>query len=281
MTNVFELYPELAPSEKLDGDTAYTAHGLNQRFSAYIDPTDIQGKTFLDIGSQFGQAGAYVLHNGAKEYVGLEIQDNFVGESRRLLTKFFADKSWNIIHSSIEKFIETNVQHFDVVFLGRVLNGITENGLEILTKLAKIADVIVIESGVPANLSYHKLKKLVDDAGLLNQINATKLKELDNFAEYEHYFVEYVPGNYVNILYSLGFLKMFFKHLGFIEDFSNYELLKKEFPADYGFGYQLAPDPITQSVHKQFIVRFVKVEEQKPLSRVKFEANKGISNVEV
>jgi SAM-dependent methyltransferase len=281
MPNVFNLYPEFAPSEKLDGDTAYTAEGLYHRFSAYIDPKDIQGKTFLDVGSQFGQAGAYVLHNGAKDYVGLEIQDYFVEESRLLLTKFFADKSWNIIHSSIEKFIETNVQHFDVVFLGRVLNGITENGLEILAKLSKIADVVIIESGVPANLSYYKLKELLADSGVLTQLDASKLKELDNFAEYEHHFVEYVPGDYVNTLYSLGFLKMFFKHLGFIEDFTGYELLKKEFPSEYGFSYLAKPDLITHSVHKRFIVRFIKSGEQRPLSRVKFEASKGISNVEV
>jgi len=281
MSNIFELYPELAIGGRLDNDPMYNAENLYKRFSAYMSPIEIKDKTILDIGSQYGQTGFYALHSGAKEYVGLEIRDSYVLESKELLHKYFSNHSWEILHTSLEKFIETNTKKFDVIFLGRVIHAITEHGIGILSKLAEIADVIVIESVTPLNFSHYKLTELLKTENMLEQIDFKKIETVNHFVEYEHPFIEYIQsssGDFVNTLYSLGFLKLYFQRIGFEIELSSYERLKKEFPEEYGIGYLGSKH---HSMAKKFIVRFNKTGSKRPLSRAVYESEKGISSVEV
>jgi 16S rRNA G966 N2-methylase RsmD len=276
-TNIFKIYPELAP--KALQNSAYNCENLYIRYSSWISPSDINGKTFLDIGSQYGQTAAYVLSNGAKEYVGLEILDQYVEESTQILQKYFKNQPWSILHTSVEKFVETNTKKFDVIFLGRVLYDISNLSMTVLSKISTMADMIVIESATPINFSYLKLKELMEKTGIINQIDPDEMAKIDHYLEYTHEFIEYVQsssGDYPITVYSLGFLKSFFQRLGFNEDISPYELLKEKYSEEYGLEYLGHPT----NKAKKFIVRYYRnTDKLKPLSRIQYEIDQKKSTI--
>jgi hypothetical protein len=272
MTNVFHQQPEFVPSEIKRNNPFYLADGMYTRYQHWYPDNQLKDKTVLDIGSHYGQAGAYVLSNEAKEYHGIEINDKFIDKSTSLLTKYYPDSMWSIEHISMEKFIETNTKKYDIVFVGRVIHAILNHGIDTLIYLASICNTIVIESSTPLNFAIFKFRDLLPE---------DRMDEINKFIEYDHEFIEYPPsttGDFINTLYSLGFLKMLFKRLGFSCDLEPYESMKRIYPEEYGMGYL----GIKGNMTKKFVVRFHRDSSLNvvPLSRVEFESNLGISNVE-
>ena len=274
MPNIFLSQPEFVPHDIKAGNHFYTPEGMYIRYNHWFPDDQLQSKSVLDIGSHYGQAGAYVLSNGANEYVGVEINDKFLEKSKNFLNKYYKDKNWNILHCSVEEFIKTNNRKFDIVFLGRIVHSIFNNGIDTLIHLAKIADTVIIESGTPLNMSVEKIKQLLG--------NSVDLSEINKYLEYEHEYIEYpssTTGDFINTLYSLGFLKMLFGRMGFVCDLEPYESLKLLYPDEYGMGFIGKKG----NMIKKFVVRFYRDTSlnTNPLSRVEYEKQQGISNVAV
>jgi len=262
----FDQYPEFLPDKSGDlTNISYTRENALKRYSTWISNDEVKGLSFLDIGCQFAAVGAYVLHYGAAEYVGIDNKAKEALVAEENLRKYFKQKQWNIYRTSIEDFIGNNKKTFDVVFLGRILHGLSLNGNSILSDLSEICNCIIIESANPVNTAYDTIKA---------KYNVVDI-EIEKYVEYEHSFVEYTDssiGNFLNVLYSLGFLKEYFLRLGFEIDYAPYEKIKKIFPEEYGIGYiNKKNNPL-----KKFIIRFNRRYDKGYISRLDYEFNNNI-----
>jgi len=98
-----------------------TREQLENRHASMFSEWNLTGKTVLDLGSCLGATGQWVLHKGAKEYTGVEAQEFYVTESRKLLGHY--KNKTKIVHSSIDDFLENNKVQYDVVVMLGVLYG--------------------------------------------------------------------------------------------------------------------------------------------------------------
>jgi hypothetical protein len=202
------------------------------------------------------------LSNGAKEYVGIDFDIISVNISKNNLKKYYENYHWEIVHTSVKDYLKSNGKKFDIVFLSRTLHGMSVDSIELLIALSEIADTIVIESGTTVK-SVLKIKKLLQERKLTKN---SGLDELLHFLEYECPDIEYMKNtnsDFYNIKHSLGFLKIFFNRLGFIEDFSSYEKLKNMYPEEYGFG---SIENLDETVIGKYIVRFTRAHTRLPIS---------------
>ena len=137
------------------------------RFTAWISPSEIVGKSFLDVGCANGEAGLYVLNNQAGSYTGIDIDTQRVEVALDNIKTSYPGADANVITTSIEEFLKQPDLKFDVVFLGRMIWGV---GSDVLHKLSKISNHIVIESVNPLNhiMRYH--------INLCNTRHATRIR---------------------------------------------------------------------------------------------------------
>lgn len=152
--DTFQKYPNFIDSDiriNRNNNIGYTiTHDLMlARHQILLSKESIKDLSILDLGCCVAATGAWVLDNGASEYVGVELQKKFVDQSIKNLSQSFSQANWTIIESSLENFLDQNTQQYDVVFAG----GIIYSSLyyqEIITKITKIAKKsIVIESILP------------------------------------------------------------------------------------------------------------------------------------
>ena len=218
------------------------------RFNAWIPPIKIAGKSFLDIGCADGGAGLYVLSNHASKYVGIDIDSQNIKVALKNIKTSYPNADATLIVTSIEEFLKQPDLKFDVIFLGRVLWGLSS---EVLYKLSKISRYIVIESVSPLN---HVMNDIISTYATLEM-----LYEL----EYNHPIAEIYPSDfkfianriydnrYLGIFYSIGYLKTIFNQLGFTANLNSYEQLKKRYPDEYGYGMSNDKKNL-----KMFVVQF-------------------------
>jgi SAM-dependent methyltransferase len=204
------------------------------RFSAWILPSEIAGKSFLDIGCSSGEAGLYVLSHHAEKYVGIDIDSEGVTAAMTNIKTAYPDANATVIKISIEEYLKQKPNlKFDVIFLGKITWGLNS---DILYKLAQVANYIVIESPSPFN-------HIVNDI-----LSSYTTPEILNELEYNYPVAEIYPSNFkflgnkeyrnrhLCVLYSIGYLKTVFNQLGFITSLDSYEKLKKKWPDKYGYG---------------------------------------------
>ncbi|GAB0175098.1 MAG: hypothetical protein HHAS10_09770 [Candidatus Altimarinota bacterium] len=122
---------------------------IEKKNTVVLPPELVRGKSVLDLGSCIGAMGQWALFYGAKSYTGVEIQESYAKTSRKLLAHH-GDKV-RIIQSSLEKFLSTNTEKFDIVLcLGVIYVAI--DYYSILRKISEICnDFTVIESFYPDN----------------------------------------------------------------------------------------------------------------------------------
>jgi ubiquinone/menaquinone biosynthesis C-methylase UbiE len=252
--------------EFIADDFGFTKDTIYTRYSSFIDPDMMQGLTVLDVGCYHAAAGAYALANGAKEYIGIDIDAESVNIANSNLEKYYKNHSWKIVHSSIADYLKINDKNFDVVLLSRTLHGMSIDGVDILVSLSRICRSIVIESAGPISF-------LIEFKNLFpNQ----KVDSLINFLEYNYSTIEYMKNtnnDFYNVKHSIGFLKLLFNRLGFTEDFSSYENLKIRYPDRYGLNNGKNLDETTTGL---YVVKFNKTSEPKPMSWKEFLEFKNV-----
>jgi 2-polyprenyl-6-hydroxyphenyl methylase/3-demethylubiquinone-9 3-methyltransferase len=83
---------------------------------------ELQGARFLDIGSGSGLSMLAALRLGAREVVGIDIDENSVEASRRCLKQFASDRNWRVYQSSVFDLDPDTIGRYDVVHSWGVLH---------------------------------------------------------------------------------------------------------------------------------------------------------------
>jgi predicted TPR repeat methyltransferase len=203
MDNCFENRPDL----------------LLRRYQGWTSGFDIKGSRVLDLGCQYSQAGMYMLDNGASRYVGVDMNKWNIEVSKKNLQSY---DNVTLINSPAESFLESNTEHFDIVFVAVLIHGIGDV-IEFFRKLSLLADRIVIETGHP----FHSLLK-----------NYAVSEEDIRTLEYNTAVVEChesPDNNHVTFIHSIKYLATLLNRLGFVADLEPYEALKKDMSDIYGF----------------------------------------------
>jgi len=129
---------------------------LEAKFSVLLPETQVRGKTLLDLGSGNGAAGQWALSNGAASYTGVEIQKNYVTQSRLLLSHW--QHRAHIIQHNIRSYLEAADDNaFDLVLLAGVLYHFIDTQA-IIDQACRIArKQVVVETNYPRGMRTGKL----------------------------------------------------------------------------------------------------------------------------
>lgn len=231
----------------------------------WVSPEDVKDSSILDLGSQTSLFGEYCIAHGAKEYVGVEIDKLWIDRSRE------AAPDLTFIHADLEDYVDTCIKegkHFDITVVSRTIEGV-HNQVEVLQKLSKITNCIVIEGGLPVNFAAYELLKFAKSFELTDE-QKQMLDKAEHYIQYEHPFVEYFDDDqkFVWALPSIGFYNSILSRLGFSLSLDTYERVKAKFPSEYGYLTKTDPSYGTAKMHiGKAILKFNKTsDEQKPLT---------------
>ena len=244
MSTFYNKYPEFVdadPRHYRPSELGYSvsAEMMQSRHEGFFNKLSLTGKRVLDLGSCLGYTGAWVLDQGASFYQGVEFDTEFVNLSQTNLKKYFQTDLWAIAHTTIEDFLNTNTEKFDVVIASGVIYSFVDP-IAFLNDISKLGDIIVIESVHPWNRSSPKYEVSVP-------IDVT-----EKFRQSAHWesFIENEPFitlgarrmilgpnaksiEYIGSHVSIGYLKKYMDLIGFTYDASVYTELKKTIPQVY------------------------------------------------
>jgi SAM-dependent methyltransferase len=269
--NIFETQSDfITRNLALTVNPHYNAEYLFKRYSAWVKPDELKGSKILDIGCMTGATAAYALSNGAIRYVGVDSEQYDTNIAVENLAKYYPNADTQIITATGEQYIKNCNEKFDIVFLGRLLHGI-DNGIDFLRSVSRVADCVIIDGGTPLNSAADELKNILLKYQLTSE-DSKKIEQIFEYIEYKQTYTEIIKsgiGDFLNMVYSVGFLETIFNQLGFEIDLSPQEELKQTFSDEYGYG-ALATLPINN--RKKFVIKFKRVAESRPLS---FAESKG------
>jgi SAM-dependent methyltransferase len=77
----------------------------------------------LDLGSLFGAAGAYALHNNARHYTGVSAVQSEIKITTELFEKYFHSDSYELYNMLFEDYFEKFDDVFDIVLILNVIYG--------------------------------------------------------------------------------------------------------------------------------------------------------------
>lgn len=148
MNNFFEKYPEFVESDsrKVRGWNPVTVDTLNKRHEVCAPKWLVEDHSVLDLGSCLGATGHWVLSNGARDYTGVEVQEQMATTSQKLLSKHWSPNQFTIVNKDIRSFLKQEIEYghkYDVIFAMGVTYAFlnTYELLEDITKLCKYAVV--------------------------------------------------------------------------------------------------------------------------------------------
>ncbi|OQY12173.1 MAG: hypothetical protein B6I31_03625 [Desulfobacteraceae bacterium 4572_19] len=124
-----------------------TREQLENRHASMFSEWNLSGKTVLDLGSCLGATGQWVLFYGAKTYTGVDAQQFYVTQSRKLLDHY--KEKTNIVQASIDDFLNKNKTQYDMVVMLGVLYGYLDyyKILKAVTSICK--ETLIIEGIYP------------------------------------------------------------------------------------------------------------------------------------
>jgi trans-aconitate methyltransferase len=225
----------------------------------WLPPDEIKNLTILDLGSETGWLGKYCTTHGVKEYIGVEIDKNWIDQSRSNYPHL------TFIHMDLEEYLDICIDEdkfFDIIIISRTMEGV-HNQVSVLQKLSKITNHIVLEIGIPVNFAANEVLKTIDLPDELRN-------KLIHYVEYEHPFVEYFDDDqkFVWAIPSIGLYNSIMTRLGFQLSLDTYEKVKQQFPTEYGYLTKVDRSYGTAKTHiGKGILKFKKVtDEQKPLT---------------
>ena len=201
-----------------------------------ILPADlVRGKTVLDLGSCIASTGAWSLTHGATFYQGVEIHEEFANNSKSCLEKYYPQGNWSIAQQSIEEFLESSTEHFDILVASGILYG-TEDAVKLLSMFARVADFLVIES-LQTQTIFHsphisdKTKDLIrKDPGIIEHLDNEAFIAVGKQ-------IMVIPGDksirYFGFNPSMGAIKFIMQALGFEYNVEPNNKLRKYLPEQY------------------------------------------------
>lgn len=222
-------------------------------FQEWISPSELNGATVLDLGSQTGWLGEYCVLHGAKDYVGVDIDKYHIDEAR-------ADyPDLKFVHMDLEDYVLESIKEnrmFDITVISRTIQGV-QNQATVLQNISKITNKIVIESGVPINRPAYSLLTILNSLELPDE-KKQEIQKIASHIEYEYPFVEYVQDErWPHPVPSIGFFNEILSVLGFEMDLDTYERVKVKYPEEYGY----AAREETDQQMKRCILKFIKTKD--------------------
>ena len=129
---------------------------LKDKLNVLLPQCLIKDKNILDLGSCLGAAGQWALYHGASSYTGVELQENYVTQSRELL------KPWksraHIYQQDIRSFLKAEKENtYDIILMSGVIYLFVDpkNIIDEMCRVAK--EAIVIETTYPKSIRQGKL----------------------------------------------------------------------------------------------------------------------------
>jgi hypothetical protein len=125
---------------------------MQTRHQILIPPEIIKNKKVLDLGSCNGASGAWCLHHGASQYTGIELQKEYVEQSKANLSKYYPKNNWKVFASSIENYIFNTSDKYDIIVALGIIHSFT-NFIYFLKKISLLSDLIVIDGTHPVTIN--------------------------------------------------------------------------------------------------------------------------------
>lgn len=122
-----------------------------QGMRGMLSDRELAGARFLDIGCGSGLSMLAALRMGAREVVGVDVDENSVEASRACLSRFADKKKWQVSHASVFDIDPEILGHFDVVHSWGVLHHTGDMRVAI-----RRAGAMVGEGGLLAIALYRK-----------------------------------------------------------------------------------------------------------------------------
>jgi SAM-dependent methyltransferase len=148
--NPFDEAPEFVGEDNRQNRVfnPVTRQQMHNKHEVLFPSSLIRGKTILDLGCALGATGHWCLSNGATKYTGIEAQETYAKKARTLLDKYHANK-FEVIQNSIESYLESTRETFDIVAVLGVLYVFTDY-YSILRKITSVArETVIVESMYP------------------------------------------------------------------------------------------------------------------------------------
>lgn len=129
---------------------------LEAKFGVLLPKSLVEGRTVLDLGSCNGAAGQWVLFNEAKSYTGIEVQQNYVEQSRQLLSHWTEHAA--VIQQDVSSYLaQLEDGAFDLVLMAGMLYHFidTKNIIDHACRVA--SEQVVVETAYPLGIRSGKL----------------------------------------------------------------------------------------------------------------------------
>jgi hypothetical protein len=158
--NIFIEQPEFIDKDTRKNRKGY-GYNVNPEFmlarhQILLPPRLINGKRILDLGSCNAASGAWSLANGAVHYTGIELQNAFVETSKECLAKYYKEDKWLVQESSIEDYLSSTQEKFDVVLASGIFQAF-QDPIKILKQITGICNHAVFECVHPSTFGNLKL----------------------------------------------------------------------------------------------------------------------------
>ena len=253
MNDLYSLHPHFIDSDPRKSRTKpypVTAHFMQARHESIFKNIDFHSKRILDLGCCVGYTGAWALVSGATHYHGIEFSKELSEIACQNLSKSFDKSTWQITNSSVEDFLDSNHDKFDIVVAMGVAYSFKEP-VSFIEKILTIGSAVIVES------SHHK-----DTDVQLNTIKDTA------FVSYAWQGMNYNNTASDAIFYSArpseSLVKTIFKFNGFSISEEENNLVSACLPEHYGLYY-----------NKRFVVVGSRVQDNtKPMGYVNSIRNK-------
>jgi predicted RNA methylase len=196
----------------------------------WLSPADIPGKTILDLGCQTNLFGDYCKSHGAKQYIGVDIDQYWVETSRN------ASPDLEFVHMDLEEYVDICLKEnktFDIIIISRTFEGV-HNQVSVLQKLSKICTCIIIEGGCSVNWPAYKLLE-ISESFPLNEEQVGQINAIKHQIVFEQAFVDYVDDRFIWAIPSIGFYNTILSKLGFTLNIDTYLRVREKFPQEYGY----------------------------------------------
>ena len=253
MTTIFDDMPEFIDSDvrvKRPVHVSYRidAEFMQKRHEAMLPQEMVKGKRVLDLGCAVATTGAWCLHHGAAQYVGVEFQSKMVNSARENLQKYFSTPEdtpkWSIFNCLIETFLgeitKEGAPEFDIIVVSGVIYGVIDyfGFIKTLSSIAK--EIIVIESMHPW--------KIMDRNGSLTPMNfwaqMTNFPIVQYTQKIRHSHEDGTKSyEYDGVRISVGAFEQAFAHLGWEVDIEPNNRLAVTIPDVYNVAHVTAQDP--------------------------------------
>lgn len=242
MSNIFKKYPEFITSDPRINRKAVDAYTVDSDFTekrhqGFFINTSCQDKSILDLGCCVGASGAWALENGAKFYHGIEIDQELCSRAESNLLKYFDHSRFKIEQVSIEEFLKSNTEQFDLTIASGIMYGFF-SPVEIIDLIVAISKEIIIES-IHVYHGYGNIPNKI--LSILEKQN-----EWHTFAETHPILmlsnnqemmlgVDGKNSCYTALVPSMGFIKDYIGNLGYQCNSEPNDVLKKSLPECYNF----------------------------------------------